>query len=95
MNDNTETNKAYQDRMTKLALRVSNALDDVNLEESAVICARISGFALGQIPLPHRNTIAAITMNVWQRAIVDGENAALAKEEDEVFKTAGPGVGYD
>jgi hypothetical protein len=76
MNDNSETNKAYQDRMTKLALRVSNVLDGINLEESAVICARLTGFALGQIPRQQRIKVAEIAMNVLKAAIRDGEDAA-------------------
>jgi hypothetical protein len=85
MNDNSETSEAYQARMTKLSLKVSTVLDGVSLEESAVICARISGFALGQIPLPHRNQIAAIAMNVWQRAIIEGESvdAGLTVEREQ------------
>lgn len=80
MNDNSETDAAYQARMTMLARKVSDVLEGTDNTEVAIICIRIFGFALGRMPLPKRDKVIRIATEVLKRAMIEGDASNTNRE---------------
>ena len=65
----TESNQEYQKRMDDMLAEVSDMLDGVAVEEVALVCAKIAGFCMRELPnIKQREEIMQAVLNTMGAA---------------------------